>query len=398
MLQKLLFFIVVSSVISCGSSSTKKANKEVEVDNSEDHYSLVFIGTYTKKESFVDGKAAGVYVYAFDPGTGGLKYLATSDSTVNPSYIAIHPTGNYVFAVNETNSTQGQPYGAITSFRYDPVDHSLKIINQVSSGGDYPCNVNLDPTGRFLLDANYGSGTVSLIKINDEGKLSEPKSIVQHTGEGPTARQESPHAHMIRVSVRNGLVYSVDLGTDAINVYRLDTLNASLRDTGIEIKTSPGAGPRQLVFHQTHPWAYIVNELNGTIESFQVNNSTGMLTRFQKISTVEKGDPAQSACADIQIHPSGKFLYASNRGEVNSIAVFTINQETGRLSLTGSQSSKGRTPRSFVIDPSGRFLLVANQDTDNVVTFKIDPVTGMLTDPDIQTKVHTPVCLKFYPG
>lgn len=349
----------------------------------------IYIGTYTRNEPHVNGKAEGVYIYKMNPETGALTYVTTSPNTLNPSYVAVHPDGKWLYAVNETGD------GKISSFKIDREKKELKLINAVSAKGSAPCYISVDQSGKFVLVANYGSGNVAMYPVNPDGSLKDAVNVIQHRGNGPDpGRQEGPHAHMIITGNERNLVYAVDLGIDKVITYKLDTRKASLEKTG-EYSTVPGAGPRHIEFHRNKKWAYIINELNGTIEACTVNSHTGALTRFQVISVLPAGEKRKAASAAIHIAPSGKYLYASNRGEINNIAMFSVDENSGRLELIGHQPVKGRTPRSFAIDPSGKFLLVANQDTDNIVTFTIDPSTGKLTDTGIEANVPTPVCLVF---
>jgi 6-phosphogluconolactonase len=305
----------------------------------------------------------------------------------------VHPSKKYLYAVNETGGVATDTSGAMSAFRIDPQTSALSLINQVSSTGDWPCHISIDNSGKFALVANYG-GSVAMFPLNDDGSIAEASKTIEHQGSGPTARQNGPHAHMIIPDLDNELVYAVDLGADKVFIYELDTDNKNLVPTQIDTDLTPGSGPRHLTFHSKLKTAYVVNELGGSIDCFNIDESGG-LERFQTISTLAEGSKTDAACADIQIHPSGKYLYASNRAEVNNIAIYEVSSQSGSLRLLGHQSTYGKGPRSFVISPSGDFLLVANQDTDNVFTFKIDNSTGLLIDEPLETKIPTPVCLKF---
>jgi 6-phosphogluconolactonase len=312
---------------------------------------------------------------------------------VNPSYLVVHPSKKYLYAVNETGGVATDTSGAVSAFRIDPETSALSLINQVSSTGDWPCHISVDYSGKFALVANYG-GSVAILPLLEDGSIAEASKTIEHQGGGPTDRQSGPHAHMIIPGLDNELAYAVDLGADKVFIYELDTDNKNLVPTQIDTDLAPGSGPRHLAIHPKFKTAYVVNELIGTIECFNIDESGG-LARFQTISTLAQGSDADAACADIQIHPSGKYLYASNRGGVNNIATYEVSSQNGTLRLLGHQSTYGKGPRSFVIDPNGDFLLVANQDTDNVFTFKIDKDTGLLIDGPLETKMPTPVCLKF---
>lgn len=381
--QKVLSVLLISTAMIVTAFSV---HKKVKV--SADNPVYVFIGTYTQKEPHVDGKAEGFYIYEMNLTSGELTHFATSPFLINPSYLAVSPEGKYVYAVNETGE------GKISAYKVDKEKKQIELINSVSSQGNSPCYISFDKTGKFIMVANYGSGTVALYPVNNDGSLAEATFTGKHEGKGPTDRQTSPHAHMIRTGINNPFVYAVDLGTDEVITYKLDTKNKLLVKTQA-YKSKPGAGPRHIDFHPNSKWAYVVNELNGTIEACNVDAKTGALTNFQAISTRPAGETRFAGCADIHISPSGKFLYATNRGEINNIAMFSVDEKSGKLKAIGHQPVKGKTPRSFAIDPSGKFLLVANQDSDNMVVFEINASDGKLTDTGIEARVPTPVCVKF---
>jgi 6-phosphogluconolactonase len=356
---------------------------------------ILYIGTYTEKEAHVTGKATGIYIYEMNAQSGQLALVDSSPATTNPSYLAVHPGKNLLYAVNETGSSSINSSGNVSAFNIRDGGRKLELVNSVASGGSYPCYISIHHTAGYAMAANYGSGTVALFPINADGSLSEASSVDQHTGRGQTGRQESAHAHMVIQSPHSFHVYSCDLGTDKVYCYYVDTINSTLVSSGREYKTMPGAGPRHMAFHPERNMAYIVNELNGTIEAVKIDSLTGSMDRFQVISTKALTESQDASCADIHITATGKYLYASNRAELNNIAIYSVHPTSGELALIGHQQVKGRTPRSFVIDPSGNFLLVANQDSDNIITYRIDKDTGRLIDTGFETTVPTPVCLKF---
>jgi 6-phosphogluconolactonase len=386
-MYKISIFIclVIALFICCGSNQKQLKSSEMNENP------LIYIGTYTEKEGHVDGKAEGIYIYELDMRNGEIHKVGSSPFTTNPSFIDISPDGAYLFSVNETLK------GSVSAFRITESGRKMEFINQSSSEGDYPCYVSVDKSGRYILTANYGTGTVAMLPLN-QGMPGKAVAVDFHKGKGPTPRQESAHAHSIILSPDNRFAYSCDLGTDRIVVYRFMADSGKLESTSLNYSTQSGAGPRHLAFHQRLPAVYVVNELNGTIECMNRDSVTGALTFFQRIETVEQGKGNEAGCADIHITPGGDFLYASNRGNFNTLAMYKINQTTGGLTLTGYQGVKGRTPRNFAIDPTGTYLLVANQDSDNIVTFKIDPTSGKLIDIGISAKVPTPVCIKFLPS
>ena len=397
-----ILFPLAAILWSCQNEPSRKMNEKKETRTeqtkppSDSH--LVFVGTYTRKESFVNGKAKGIYVYEMDKKTGALKFVNQSPPTVNPTYLVVHPNGKYLYAVNEVGGDAANPTGSVSAFSIDPVSKELKPLNSVSSHGVAPCYISLEQSGKYVLVANYVSGTVAMFPVLEDGTLGEAASVVQHRGKGPHPRQEGPHAHFIRNGPDNRFAYAADLGLDKIMIYKMDLTKGQLipAEPNAFAKTEAAAGPRQLAFHPNKHWVYEINELNGTIEAFQIDGATGALHHFQTIRATEKRKGSDLGSADIHITPSGKFLYASSRGDENNIAMYSIDNQSGKLSLIGFQSTLGKAPRNFAIDPSGTFLLVANQDTDNVVTFRIDPRSGKLMATGLQTKILTPVCLKFW--
>ena len=392
-IQLLLSLTVLLGACSNATINESTENQEV-VEKQADNKQLLFVGTYTRKEGHVDGKAKGIYVYEMDPESGKLSYVSTSPSIVNPSYITVHPSGQWLYAVSETGGPEEKAYGEVTAFRINQENKSLEALNTVSSEGKWPCYISIAPSGEYALVANYGGG-FALLPIEEDGKLQKSPSVVRYGGQGPHPRQDAPHAHMITPGPAEKLVYAVDLGVDKVFSYTIDAAQDQLQPTGHSANIKAGSGPRHLSFHPTKDWAYVVNELSGTIDAFKVDAGKGTFEHFQTISTLAANAGAEAASADIHIHPTGKYLYASNRGSHNNIAMFAINENSGELSLLGHQSSQGKTPRSFVIAPGGKFLLVANQDSGNVATFRIDENTGMLTDTGINTEIPTPVSLKF---
>jgi 6-phosphogluconolactonase len=371
------------------SGTTAKSNTATATKSEKGTY--LFVGTFTKGKGF---KSEGIYLYEMNPATGALKYVSVSTDSTNPAFLVIHPNKKWVYAVNEVGGANNKYNGSISAFHFNKEKKKLELINTVPSHGNGPCYISLDKSGKRVLTANYNSGTVALFSIGKNGSLGEATSLDTHEGKGPVAdRQDSPHAHTI-VQADNNFVYSADLGTDMVYVYQLDTVNGKLLVTNRNTVIKPGSGPRHLAFHPNKKWAYLINELKGTINAFNIDNSTGALKFFQDISTLPGGETKTAASADIHITPNGKYLYASNRGQMNNIAMYAINQESGMLSLIGHQPTNGKTPRNFVIDRNGKFLLVANQESSTIVCFKIDAATGKLIDTGLSTTVPNPVCLK----
>lgn len=392
----ILFYISLLLISMTGCRQTAIQEKSVVSNDSlqQDSVKIMYVGTYTENQNNADGKSTGIYVYEFNINSGKLTYISSSPQTVNPSYLVADNKNKTLFAVNETGG-QDKPGGKVSAFKLSGNGSQMDFINSVSSQGNSPCYVSLDKSGKWVFCANYSSGNVAVFPVQDSGSLGEATMVHQQTGRGIPPRQESAHAHFILQNPSNELVYSCDLGADTIYIYKLNTQTGKLSFTGHNYGTRPGAGPRHLAFHPILNMAYVVNELNGTVEVMNVDSVTGALSLTQFISTLEPGVKTDAACADIHLTPSGRFLYASNRGDVNSLVIYQVDQQTGKLTLIGHQPVKGKTPRNFIIDPTGKFLIVANQNTGNVVTFRINQETGMLEDTNIEIRIPSPVCLKF---
>jgi 6-phosphogluconolactonase len=355
---------------------------------------LAFIGTYTNK---TDSK--GIYSFRFDTKTGQLTPIGIAAQTQDPSFLAISANEKYLYAVNELPTFEGKSSGAVTSYSLDRKSGKLTQLNQVPSGGADPCYVSIDNTGKYLLVANYTGGSVATFPIASDGRLGPASAFIQHQGSGPNKeRQEGPHAHYIATSSDNRFVFAVDLGLDAVVIYRFDPKNGSLTPNNPPFaKLDPGAGPRHLAFHPNGKFAYVLSEVKSTVTSFAFDPKTASFTTLQTLSTLPKGFSAPNDTAEIVVHPSGKFLYASNRGH-DSIAVFAIDPAKGTLSPAGDFSTTGKTPRNFALDPTGNFLLAANQESNNIVVFRIDQNTGALTAVGQPAQVPTPVDIVFVPA
>jgi 6-phosphogluconolactonase len=353
---------------------------------------LVYFGTYTGP------KSKGVYVSQLDPATGTLTAPQLAAETTSPSFLAVHPTGSFLYAVNEVNTFGGQPGGSVSAFAIDRRTGLLKGLNAQSSQGAGPAHLIVDKDGRNVLVANYGGGSVAVLPLGKDGKLKSASAMVQHTGSSVNPqRQKEPHAHAIVLDPANRFAYVADLGLDKVLVYQFDGRNGLLTlNNPPSANVKPGAGPRHLAIHPTGRFAYVINEMNCTITAFNNDSTKGALQEAQTISTLPAGQAMQSGFsgAEIEVHPSGKFLYASNRGH-DSIAVFTIDQTTGRLTYVENQPTQGSTPRGFGIDPDGRYLLAGNQRSDTVVVFRIDPQSGKLTSTGSKIDLGSPVSVKF---
>lgn len=354
----------------------------------------VYVGTYTRGSD-----SQGIYQLRLDYETGKLTHVGITENVVNPSFLAIHPSRDYLYAVNEIGDYQGKKSGAVSSFAINTKTGKLNFLNQQSSKGAAPCHLVVDATGKYVLIANYTGGNICSLPIQKNGKLSKSASFVQHSGSSiNTARQTAPHAHSINLDKQNQHAVVADLGIDQLLVYRFNASDGSLTPNSPPgIKMKPGAGPRHFTFHPTGKWGYVINELNLTITAMDYDAKHGSFSEIQTISTVPEGTGFKgNSTAEVQVHPSGKFLYGSNRGP-NSLAIYKIDQQTGKLTSLGFQSTGGTIPRNFKIDPTGKYLLAANQNTNNVVVFKIDLETGLLQKTGHEIKVPKPVCIKFLP-
>ncbi len=349
---------------------------------------ILYVGTYTS------GNSEGIYVYRMDQASGELKRF-NSIKSVNPSFLAIDRSRRYLYAVNEVPEFAGQSSGAVSAFAIDSRTGNLRFLNQQASLGADPCHLTVDRNRKFLLVANYTGGNLAVLPIQRDGILGPATSFVQHEGSSIKEQQKGPHAHCIILDHSNRYALAADLGIDKVMIYRYDASTGKLKPNNQPwAQLNPGAGPRSLTLHPRGRYAYVINELDSTMTVFRYERGNGTLRLLETVSTLPSDFSGQSYCADLHVSPSGKFLYGSNRGH-NSIVVFAINEDTGRLKYVEHVSTQGKWPRNFTIDPTGSFLLVANQHTDNVVTFRIDPQTGKLSSIDHVAEIPTPVCLKF---
>jgi len=349
---------------------------------------LVFVGTYAKAGT------PGIYQFALDAKTGKLEPLGSTDAGGNPTFLAIHPNGQFLYAANETgNAKQG---GEVSAYAIDRKSGLLKPLNRASSVGAGPCHLVTDAAGKHVLLANYGGGSVAVVAIKPDGTLGEGTAFVQHEGSSVTSRQKGPHAHSINLDPANRFAIAADLGLDKLLVYRFDTQSGKLAPHDPPAaKVAPGAGPRHFTFHPNGKLAYVINELDSTVTAFRYDAEKGTLTEFQTITTLPADFSGNTTTAEVVIHPNGKFLYGSNRGH-DSLAIYAIDED-GRLTLVGHESTGGKTPRNFAIEPSGKFLLAANQGTNNILVFQIDPATGKLKRTGTEVEVPAPVCVRFLP-
>ena len=344
-----------------------------------------YVGTYTKPDG-----SKGIYRCVLDLETGKISAATLVAETPSPSFLAIRPGGGFLYAANETNSGEVSAY-AIAA------DGALKFLNKQSAKGGGTCHVTVDPAGKNVLIANYGTGSVAVLPIKADGSLAEASAFVQHTGSSSDpARQKEPHAHSIYTDPAAKFVYACDLGTDKINGYRFDAAKGTLTaDETATATVAPGSGPRHLALHPKQDTAYVINEMLSTITAFKRDTGTGALTEIGTISTLPEDFTGRSSTAEIFVHPNGKHLYGSNRGH-DSIAAFAIEQDGG-LAPIGHTPIGGKVPRNFAIDPTGRWLLAAGQESGDINVLKIDPDTGKLAPTGMRVEIGAPVCIIFAP-
>ena len=356
---------------------------------------LAYFGTYTGK------KSKGIYVARFNPATGKLSAPELAGEAISPSFLAVHPKGKWLYAVNEIDNFTGKKSGGVSGFAIDAKSGKLSPINQQSTVGGGPCHVSLDASGRVVLVANYGGGSVASYRVDKKGSLSSDVSFIQHQGSGVNrGRQEAPHGHAIVTDPGNKFALACDLGLDKVLIYKLDAKKGSLTPNDPPFgRVAQGSGPRHMAFHPSGKFAWVINEMVCTVTSFSFDPKRGELKELQTISSLPadtKMIPSYNT-AEILAHPSGKFVYGSNRGH-DTLAVYAVDRKQGTLKLVEHVSTQGKTPRSFGIDPSGRWLLAANQSSDTVVVFAIDPATGKLKPTGQSIEVGSPVSVVFAPA
>ena len=350
----------------------------------QEHYMIV--GTYDSP------KSDGLYIYKFNSNDGTAKEISHI-KTPNASFVAISPNEKFVYAVHEDAPQDGKG-GEVVAFSFNKQTGTLTYINKQPSGGDHPCHVEVDKTGKWVFASNYSSGSLSVYPVNADGGLGIATTI-QHYGAGKNEeRQKGPHTHGAIISADNRWLFVTDLGIDKIMIYAFDAVTGKLTPATTPFSQSePGSGPRLFTFHPNKKFAYVIEELTGTVVTYKYKN--GKLETKQRISTLAQGDTRFAGSADIHVSADGKFLYASNRGDVNTIAIYGINKKNGTLSIIGFESSLGKGPRNFSIDPSGKFLLAENQNSDEIVIFNRDETTGLLSDSGKKIAVGKPVCIKW---
>jgi 6-phosphogluconolactonase len=351
---------------------------------------LVYVGTYTGHGS------KGIYAYRFDARTGEAIALGLAAESTEPVFFTTDASGHFLYAVNETSTYKGQPTGAVSAFAVDSANGKLSLLNQVSSRDAGPAHITLDRAGKYALVSNYPRGSVAVFPVLKDGRLGEVSAFVQHRGPGgpDKERQEGPHAHAVALSSDNRFALVADLGLDQLFTYPFDSAKGTLGQDAQITKTNPGSGPRHLVFGPRGNFLYVINELQSSVVTYAYDQASGGLRELSMISTLPDGFSAPSFASEIALHPSGKFLYASNRGH-DSIAVFSVVPTKGTLTSVEFVPVNGKTPRSFAIDPTGSWLLAANQGSDNVVAFRINHKSGRLTPTGQVLQISSPACVQF---
>ncbi|GHA74432.1 lactonase family protein [Pontibacter akesuensis] len=374
----------------CNSSGSEQAETDAVVSETEtesESTSMVYIGTYAVAD------APGIFLYRLNPGTGELTKVNSFGGGENPSYLALDSAGRHLYAVNETQEYEGQPGGAVSAFTVNQQNGELSLLNRVASKGGAPCYVAVDEN--TVLVANYVGGNVASFPVKDNGQLGEAASVLQHAGTGPNQqRQEAPHAHYIAPDPSGKFVYSVDLGADKVFGYRLEGSTLIPNEPAVAYASEAGSGPRHLAFHPNGKYAYLLHELNSTMTALAYNADSGAFTEIQTLPTLPEDFTGNNQPAAVKVSADGKYVYGSNRGH-NSIVVYSVDENTGKLALVQHVSTGGDWPRDFAIDPSGSVLLVANERSNSITTFKIDKTTGKLTATGQEVEVSKPVNLVF---
>jgi len=349
---------------------------------------ILYVGTFSVRGS------EGIYAFSFDRAKRTLKLLQTVPSLESPSYLAIHPSGKFLFSVNRGKADIADNGGSVTAYGIDPKSGKLNGLNHRPSYGDDPCHIAIDKTGQYAFISNYSKGNLVVLPIFDDGLIGSPSDAKKYVGSSINpSRQEGPHIHSAVISPDNRFLYVSDLGTDKIYIYEFNSSNGTLTPAKTqEVNVSPGSGPRHFVFHPSGKFAYLAEELTSSVCTFSVNKVTGALDILEDtVPSLPESFKASNTSADIHTDVKGKYLYLSNRG-LNALSIFSISP-TGKISLVGHQETNGKTPRNFLVDPKGEFIFVANQDSDTIMMFRTNAKTGKLVAVGKPVKVPSPVCL-----
>lgn len=391
--MKPLFASLRACVVTLGAVALVVAAEKKSAPPAPEQF--VYFGTYTK------AKSKGIYRARFDAATGRLSPVELAAEARDPSFLAVHPNGRVLYAIDESTDPQKTPGRGLAAYAIEAGTGKLALRNEQGVGGAGPCHLAVDATARAIVVANYAGGSIAAVALEPDGRLGALGSVIQHTGLSvhPT-RQKAPHAHVAALAPDNRFVLCADLGLDKILVYALDAAKATLIPaTPAAVALAPGAGPRHLAFRPDGKFVYAINELRCTMTALRYDATSGGLAEVQTLSTLPTGESVRQgfSTAEVVAHPGGRFLYGSNRGH-DSIAVYAIDAATGRLTLVGHEPTQGKTPRHFAVDPSGRWLLAENQGSDSVVVFRIDAASGRLEPTGQAIEVPAPVCAVFVPA
>jgi 6-phosphogluconolactonase len=350
----------------------------------------VYVGTYTR------GESKGIYSFILDTATGTLTPEGVAGETENPSFLAIHPSGDYLYSCGELDKFKGQESGSLTAFKIDAATGKLEKMNDVAAGGTSTCHVNVSRNGRYAVLANYGSGSCAAFAIGADGKLGERMAFHQHSGtSADPGRQRGPHAHSVNFDKQNKHVIVADLGLDQVKVYNFNAVSGAMTpNTPAFTQVKAGSGPRHFSFHPSGRYAYVINEMACSVTAFNWNAKKGTLTEIETVTTLPEPVKRGYSTAEVVAHPNGRFVYGSNRGH-NTIAVFRVDASTGKLTTVEHKSTQGEVPRNFAIDPTGQFLIAANQNTHTIVLFRINPSSGALEQVGAPVKAPSPVCIRY---
>jgi 6-phosphogluconolactonase len=350
----------------------------------------VYIGTYTRNGSH------GIYQFTFDTATGALTPAGLAAEIENPSFLAIHPSGNFLYAAGELSKFKNEDSGALTAFEIDHATGKLKRLNDAPAGGTSTCHVNVSRNGRFLAAANYGSGSCCVYAIESDGRLGSRTAFQQHKGSSANAqRQAGPHAHSVNFDRPNRHLVVADLGLDQLLVYKFDPQTGTLSPNDPPYaKLAPGSGPRHFSFHPSGRFAYAVNEMLCTVTAFRYNSARGVLSEIETVPTLPVPVERGFSTAEILVHPTGKFLYNSNRGH-NTLTAFKIDTDTGKLTRVENESTRGEIPRNFAIEPRGGWIIAANQNTSNLTVLRVNLQSGALDPVGDPVAAPVPVCVRY---
>jgi 6-phosphogluconolactonase len=396
-LTRFIWSFVIMAMVAATHASAQTTSATAPTDGVYD----LIVGTYT------GGKSEGLYVYRFDSRTGDATPVSVA-KTVNPSWLVVSRDNRHVYAVNEQPGDNGPAtqHGHVSAFRFDPRAGTLTFVNQVSSQGNDPCYLSLSPDGRYLVVANYSvaadpGGSFAVLPVQPDGSLGSAALTVHHVGSGPVkGRQDGAHVHSTVFSPDGQYLFAQDLGTDRLYAYRYaaDGRDGPMSPTGaVETALKAGTGPRHLLFSNDGQHAYLTSELAGTVTVLRYRDD-GKFDEEQVVTLAPPGFKGEVAAAALRLSPDGRFLYASNRGDANDISIFAVDSRSGRLTRVGRQSSLGKSPREFAIDPTGRWLIVGNQNSDSAYVFRRDPQTGLLGADPKRIEIGSPVDFRFVPA